>query len=62
LGDVAVHAPDAIILDFRMPFINGMGFLYRLRERPGHRHTPVLLVTGEPFKDELLVEGQRPPG
>ena len=24
-------APDAILLDLRMPFVNGVGFLYRLR-------------------------------
>lgn len=41
--------PDVIVLDFRMPLINGIGFLYRLRARPAYRHTPVLLVTGEPF-------------
>jgi DNA-binding response OmpR family regulator len=29
-----------------MPFINGLGFLYRLRESPGHGNTPVLMVTG----------------
>ena len=23
--------PDAILLDLRMPFVNGIGFLYRLR-------------------------------
>src|SRR5262245_55953186 len=33
--------PDAIILDFRMPFINGAGFLYRLRDFPGQHLTPV---------------------
>jgi DNA-binding NtrC family response regulator len=28
----ALH-PDAIIVDLRMPLINGLGFLYRLRSR-----------------------------
>jgi DNA-binding response OmpR family regulator len=36
----------AIVLDLRMPFINGLGFLYRLRESAGHSDTPVLMVTG----------------
>ena len=31
LREVESFRPDAIILDFRMPLINGLGFLYRLR-------------------------------
>lgn len=49
---------DAIILDLRMPFINGLGFLYRLRERPHYRHTPVVLLTGDTLKDTELEEIQ----
>lgn len=58
LRELEAQRPDAIILDFRMPLINGLGFLYRLRERPEYRRTPVLLVTGESFTDELLVEAR----
>lgn len=39
--------PDAIVLDLRMPFINGVGFLYRLRARREHSTTPVVIVTGD---------------
>ena len=39
--------PDAILLDFRMPFVNGVGFLYRLRQLPGLRDVPVMVITGE---------------
>jgi DNA-binding response OmpR family regulator len=56
LVELDAQRPDAIILDFQMPFINGFGFLYRLRARPAYRHTPVLFVSGESFTDELLVE------
>jgi DNA-binding response OmpR family regulator len=31
LKEVESFRPDAIILDLRMPLINGLGFLYRLR-------------------------------
>ena len=48
--------PAAIILDLRMPFINGAGFLYRLRESPGHSDTPVMVVTGESVNDETRAE------
>lgn len=37
---------DAIIVDIHMPFVNGIGFLYRLRAMEAHRHTPVMVVTG----------------
>jgi DNA-binding response OmpR family regulator len=51
-----LHRPDAIILDFRMPLVNGAGFLYRLRELADHRHTPVMIVTGETISDEQRSE------
>lgn len=36
--------PDAILLDLKMPNVNGVGFLYRLREAfPG---IPVAIITG----------------
>lgn len=47
LRELAASPPDAIILDFRMPMINGVGFLYRLRNQPEYEHTPVMVVTGE---------------
>lgn len=44
--------PDAIFVDLRMPLINGLGFIYRLRERQMHRKTPVVIVTGDYFLDD----------
>ena len=46
--------PDAIIVDLRMPLINGLGFLYRLREREGYRHTPVAIVTADYTLDDSI--------
>src|SRR5260370_883091 len=46
--------PDAIILDLRMPLIDGLGFLRRLRARDGHRHRPVAIVTGDYFLDDTV--------
>ena len=48
--------PDAIILDIRMPFVNGVGFLYRLRALAAHRHTPVMVVTGASVNEEMRAE------
>jgi two-component system response regulator MprA len=39
--------PDAIILDLRMPLLDGVQFLRRLRNIDAHRETPVAIVTGD---------------
>jgi DNA-binding NtrC family response regulator len=45
--------PDAILLDLAMPYINGMGFLYRLRK--GHPRMPVAIVTGSTNLDTAAI-------
>jgi DNA-binding response OmpR family regulator len=62
LRQLEMSPPDAIILDFRMPMINGVGFLYRLRNQPQYEHTPVMVVTGESWltdevREELRILG-----
>ena len=62
LRELETSPPDAIILDFRMPMINGVGFLYRLRNQPRYEHIPVMVVTGETLltdevREELRVLG-----
>src|SRR5206468_3384187 len=52
LGEADKRQPDAIILDLRMPLIDGLGFLRRLRSRDDHRKTPVAIVTGDYFLDD----------
>jgi DNA-binding response OmpR family regulator len=46
--------PDAIILDLRMPLVDGLGFLRRLREQTNQRDTPVAIVTGDYFLDDAV--------
>jgi DNA-binding response OmpR family regulator len=46
--------PDAIILDLRMPLVDGLGFLRRLRAHDHQRKTPVAIVTGDYFLDEAI--------
>jgi DNA-binding response OmpR family regulator len=49
--------PDAIILDLRMPLVDGLGFLRRLRAKEEQRFTPVAIVTGDYFlEDEISNE------
>lgn len=49
-ADAALEAiqsfhPDAIFVDLTMPYVNGLGFLYRLRE--ADVRVPVTLITGQ---------------
>ena len=54
LREADASLPDAIILDLRMPLINGLGFLYRLRACEQHRATPVAIVTGDYCLDDTV--------
>jgi two-component system response regulator MprA len=59
LQEVEDTPPDAILLDLRMPFVNGVGFLYRLRAQSAHRHTPVAIITGDScIDDPAMIELQ----
>jgi DNA-binding response OmpR family regulator len=46
--------PDAIILDLRMPLLDGLGFLRKLRSNEDHRGVPVAIVTGDYFLDDAV--------
>ena len=49
--------PDAIIVDLRMPLVDGLAFLRRLRAHDDHRTIPVAIVTGDYFlADAVLAE------
>src|ERR1700682_6371647 len=46
--------PDAIILDLRMPLVDGLGFRRPLRAPAPQRHTPVPIVPGDYFLDDSV--------
>src|SRR5437867_1640102 len=54
LLEAAHRHPDAIILDMRMPLVDGLEFLLRLRQQDEHRTTPVAIVTGDYFIDDSI--------
>jgi two-component system OmpR family response regulator len=54
LREASEHDPDAIILDLRMPVVDGLSFLRRLRAQAKQRQTPVAIVTGDYFVDDAL--------
>jgi DNA-binding response OmpR family regulator len=52
LREAARSRPDAIILDLRMPLVDGLRFLRRLRADDEQREIPVAIVTGDYFLDD----------
>ena len=60
LREIEETRPDGVILDLRMPFINGLGFLYRLRAvEAAYRQTPVVIVTGDQCLDDGVLDELR---
>ena len=47
-------APDAIILDMRMPITNGLQFLRLIRAKPHLVEVPVAIVTGDYFLADAI--------
>jgi DNA-binding response OmpR family regulator len=47
LGILDQDRPDALIVDLRMPVIDGLGLLYRIRSREAQQHIPALVITGD---------------
>ena len=56
LQEIEETPPDAILLDLRMPFVNGIGFLYRLRACEAHRNIPVAIITGDSCVDDPVMQ------
>jgi len=56
LQELVDAPPDAILLDLRMPFVNGVGFLYRLRAQEAYRDTPVAIITGDSCLDDSVLD------
>jgi two-component system, chemotaxis family, chemotaxis protein CheY len=55
LGDT--RAPfDAVLLDLRMPDMNGVEFIRAIRGLPLHGRTPIVLTTAEPDDSGLMQE------
>ncbi|HET9370471.1 MAG TPA: response regulator [Vicinamibacterales bacterium] len=57
LSHLEAEAPDAVILDMRMPLMGGLDFLRKMRRDDRLSRCPVGIVTGDYFlKDDVLAE------
>jgi CheY-like chemotaxis protein len=54
LSEARRHRPDAILLDLRMPAVDGLGFLRRLRQDEAQRAVPVAIMTGDYLLDDSI--------
>jgi DNA-binding response OmpR family regulator len=55
LDRAAAEAPDAVILDMRMPVMGGLDFVRRLRSDARLSRLPVGIVTGDYFLSEQVI-------
>jgi len=56
LYQIALQRPDAILVDLKMPLVNGVGFLYRLRADPANHDIRVGIITGEIEVDDATAD------
>ena len=54
LRETAATRPDAILLDLRMPSLDGVGFLRRLRSHQCDRDIPVAIITADYFLSDTV--------
>lgn len=55
LSVAAREQPDLIFLDYNMPVMDGMTMLRRLREDPGLRRIPVIMLTANASPDIIAM-------
>lgn len=54
LATAAREKPDLIILDVTMPVMDGVTMLTRLKENPELKHIPVVMLTAESGRDNVM--------
>ncbi len=54
LALATTHPPDVVILDLRMPILNGLQFLRKFRTIGAMAGVPVAIVTGDYHMDDTI--------
>ena len=54
LEQAQAQTPDVVLLDMRMPGMDGFEVMARLREEPGTRDLPVIFLTADDDRDNLV--------
>lgn len=55
VNSCAVNMPEIIILDIHMPEMNGIEACKCIRQLPGGKNVPILMISGSMGQDELKV-------
>jgi two-component system chemotaxis response regulator CheY len=58
LLDLTAEPFDAVLLDLRMPDMDGVEFLRVFRRQPVHGRTPVIVTTAETEGSELMAQAR----
>jgi CheY-like chemotaxis protein len=56
LAEAVSNPPDALILDMKMPEMDGLEFLIRLRAAPQAARLPVGVITGDYFLGDAVLQ------
>jgi DNA-binding response OmpR family regulator len=46
--------PAAVVLDLALPYVDGLGVLQAIRDRPQTKATPVIVITGTGLRESSL--------